>query len=152
MSLNWSVQAIELNAWNRYISDWLKESQIDCLTLDSLSSTPVSRSLAPLVKSLSGTKAQLIRLSSSKILVAEYRISGGFDVIPQSNEGVLIYTVDMQVPSIKGGWMTQRRSGSIKEDFTDATLKSGDSVIVEGIKIEVISLSEVRADIRISKS
>ena len=152
MSLNWSVQAIELNAWNRYISDWLKESQIDCLTLDSLSSTPVSRSLAPLVKSLSGTKAQLIRLSSSKILVAEYRISGGFDVIPQSNEGVLIYTVDMQVPSIKGGWMTQRRSGSIKEDFTDATLKSGDSAIVEGIKIEVISLSEVRADIRISKS
>jgi hypothetical protein len=73
-------------------------------------------------------------------------------VIPQSNEGVLIYTVDMQVPSIKGGWMTQRRSGSIKEDFTDATLKSGDSAIVEGIKIEVISLSEVRADIRISKS
>jgi len=152
MSLNWSTQAIELNAWNRYISDWLKDSQIDCLTMDSLGSTSITRSLVPLVKSLSGSKAQLIRLSSSKILVAEYRLSGGLDVIPQSNEGVLIYMVDMKVPTIKGGWMTQRRSGSTKEDFTDATLKSGDSVIVEGVKIEVIGLTDTRADLRISKS
>ena len=64
MSLNWSTQAIELNAWNRYISGWLKDSQIDCLTMDSLGSTSITRSLVPLVKSLSGSKAQLIRLSS----------------------------------------------------------------------------------------
>ncbi|MFM8783006.1 MAG: hypothetical protein ACKOD6_03220 [Actinomycetota bacterium] len=152
MSLNWSTQAIELNSWNRYISDWLDESQIDCITLEALSSTPMTRTLTPLVQSSSGIKSQLIRLSSSLILVAEYRTTGGLDVIPSNNEGVLVYTVDMTIPSIKGGWKTQRRIGSIAPDFTDATLKSGDSVIVNGVTISVTSVSSSGAQIKISKN
>ena len=152
MSLNWSTQAIELNSWNRYISDWLTESQIDCITLDALGPTPITRNLTPLVQSNSGIKSQLIRLSSTLILVAEYRVTGGLDVIPKSNEGVLVYTVDMTIPSIKGGWKTQRRTGSTAQDFTDATLKSGDSITVNGVTISVTSLGSSAAEIKISKS
>jgi hypothetical protein len=151
MSLNWSTQAIELNAWNRYISDWLKESQIDCLTTEQIGTSSIDRNLVPLVVDSTGIKAQFIRLSSTQILVIEYRKSGGLDAIPSSNEGVLVYTVDMTIPSIKGGWKVQRRSGSIKEDFTDAALKAGDSVSINSLKVEVVTLSGARADIRITK-
>ena len=151
MSLNWSIEAIELNAWNRYISDWLKETQIDCVSAESLNSTPLIRTLIPLVEKANGTKAQLIRLSDSKILVIEYRIKGGFDLLHAKNEGVLVYTVDMKIPSIRGGWSTQRGPNSVREDFTDAALKAGDSVNVDGIRIEVIALSSSRADIRIAR-
>jgi len=152
MSQNWSVSAIEMNSWNRYILGWLKESEVDCLALDSINVTPISRSLIPLIENQSGTRAQFIRLSSSKILVAEYRMTGGLDWIPENEEGVLVYTVDMTVPTSKGGWATQRRAGSFKADFSDAALRVGDSISVNSIKIEVISLNKSKADIRISKT
>ena len=152
MSLNWSTEAIEINSWNRYISDWLKESQIDCLTTDFLTSTGTTRTLIPIVENAQGLKAQFVRLSSSKILAIEYRASGGFDAIPISNQGVLIYTVDMKVASIRGGWSTQRRPGSTREDFTDAALKSGDVITVGDVKIEVVSLTSSRAEVKISRA
>ena len=151
MSLNWSTQAIELNSWNRYILDWLKEDQIDCVTSESLSMTPLTRNLVPLVNKVEGKKAQFIRLSASKILVMEYRISGGLDRLPAANEGVLVYTVDMKISSIRGGWSTQRRPGSTREDFTDAALRSGDIVTVDGVRIEVTSLSSTNATLNISR-
>ena len=61
MSLNWSTEAVEFDSWNRYISDWLNESQVDCLTTDAISQTPITRTLVPLVQSTPGTKAQFIR-------------------------------------------------------------------------------------------
>ena len=152
MSLNWSTEAIELNSWNRYISDWLKESQIDCLNIDALTTSGTNRTLIPIVENSQGLKAQFIRITSSKILVLEYRTSGGLDVIPLSNQGVLVYTVDMKVASIRGGWSTQRRPGSNREDFTDAALKSGDVIAVGDVKIEITSLTSSRADVKISKA
>ncbi|NDE71983.1 MAG: hypothetical protein EB054_04690, partial [Actinobacteria bacterium] len=106
----------------------------------------------PLISTKGGVRAQFIRLSSTKILVAEYRINGGLDLIPSSNEGVLVYTVDMTIPSIKGGWSVQRRTGSTREDFTDAALKIGDSVVVNGISITVTSATKPGAELKISKA
>lgn len=152
MANNWSIEAIELDSWNRYITNWLDENQIDCLSTDAISASPISRQLIPLVQNGLGQKAQFIRLSASKILVAEYRVTGGLDNIPKANEGVLVYTVDMTIPSIKGGWSTQRRAGSVRDDFTDAALKTGDTVQVSGVTISVASLSSTSAEIRITKA
>ena len=82
----------------------------------------------------------------------EYRTTGGFDVIPEQEEGVLIYVVDMTIKSIKGGWQVQRRTGSTKSNFADAALRAGDKIIVSGMTIEVISLAEASATVNISKS
>ncbi|MEY3089576.1 MAG: hypothetical protein RLZZ208_844, partial [Actinomycetota bacterium] len=151
MSLNWSTRAIELNSWNRYITGWLSESQIDCLDVSALNSTPITRDLVPLVEKVSGQKAQYIKLSDSKILVMEYRSTGGFDVIPDGEEGVLIYIVDMTIKSTRGGWQVQRRSGSTKSNFSDAALRAGDKITVSGITIEITSLSKTSASMKISK-
>ena len=152
MSMNWSTEAIEFSSWNRYITGWLQESEINCLDSTSISSSAITQSLIPLVSTKTGTRAQFIKLSATKILAIEYRITGGIDQIASANEGVLVYTVDMTVPSIKGGWSVQRRTGSTREDFTDAALKVGDTVSVNGISITVTSMSRTGADIRIAKA
>jgi len=152
MSLNWTEQAIELNSWNRYISGWLDESEINCLENSSITSSAITRTLTPLVVKNSGTRAQFIRLSSTQILVAEFRVTAGLDVIPKTNEGVLLYTVDMTVQSIKGGWSVHRRPDSVMKDFMDAPLRAGESITVAGIKIEVISQSSTSAVVRFSQS
>jgi hypothetical protein len=105
----------------------------------------------PLVEKVSGQKAQFVKLSDSKILVMEYRSTGGFDVIPDGEEGVLVYIVDMTIQSIKGGWQVQRRLGSTKSNFSDAALRNGDKITVSGITIEVTTLSKTSSSMKISK-
>ena len=138
MSLNWTTEAIALNAWNRYLLGWLEENQVDCLERKTLT-TGREIALTPIERDTAGIKAAMVPLSSSKILVMESRRSEGFDSLANWQEGVLVYTVDMTIESIKGGWQTQRRPGSTSIDFMDATLKVGDKITVDGITIEVVS-------------
>jgi M6 family metalloprotease-like protein len=152
MSNNFSTRAIEINSWNRYITNWLNDSQIDCLDRASISTATLTRELLPLSSSNSGQKAQFVKLSDSKILVMEYRKSGGFDNLPAGNVGVLVYTVDMTITTMKGGWSVQRRPGSTHQDFLDAALRAGDKIIVEGIEIEVVNISDMSATLRVRKS
>ena len=151
MSLNWSLGAIELSAWNRYLKGWLETNEVSCLTSDTLTSTTIS--LSPLVENGAGNRAQFIRLSSSKILVLEYRKTAGLDRVLPSNTGILVYTVDMTIPTMKGGWKVQRRnSTSISDDLTDAALKVGDSISVEGIRLSVVSITPNESRIELSKN
>ena len=62
-----------------------------------------------------------------------------------------MYTVDMTVPTIKGGWHVQRRTGSTDPEFTDAALHLGDVITVEGLKIEVIGHDQNGDTVKISK-
>ena len=137
MSLNWTTEAIALNAWNRYLLGWLEADQVSCLEQRTLATGQEIR-LIPIERDSAGIKSAMVPLSSSKILVMESRRNEGFDSLASSQEGVLVYTVDMTIDSIKGGWKTQRRPGSIAPDFMDATLKPGDKITVEGVTIEVL--------------
>ena len=150
MSNNWSVKAIELNAWNRYIQGWLSENQVNCLTSNVLSS-PVETLITPIERDSSLIKAVTIKVSNTKILVIESRRNEGFDKLTPVEEGTLVYTVDMTIGSIKGGWSTQRRPGSVAADFMDAALKVGDKVVVEGFTIEIISQTAAGDTVRVSK-
>jgi M6 family metalloprotease-like protein len=151
MSMNWSTEAIELSAWNRYILGWLNEKNTNCIQVQDLSNSETRISLIPLVENQAGIRAQFIRLSSSKILVAELRTATGLDNILLSNQGVLVYTVDMTLGSMKSGWKVQRRNGSFRTDLTDAALKNGDQVEVEGVRIKVLELTNTSALISIAK-
>jgi M6 family metalloprotease-like protein len=138
MSLNWSTAAIAINAWNRYIQGWLAESQVRCIEVKDLSA-PKETLITPIERESDGIKAVMVPLSSKKMLVMESRRSEGYDVLSDAQAGLLVYTVDMTIQSIEGGWNTQRRPGSTNSDFTDAALKAGDKITVDGIQIEVIS-------------
>jgi hypothetical protein len=57
----------------------------------------------------------------------------------------------MTIPTIKGGWKVQRRPGSVDSQFTDAALRVGDVINVEGLRIEVVSRDQNGDTVKISK-
>jgi hypothetical protein len=93
----------------------------------------------------------VVRLSDSKILVIESRRNEGFDVLTPAQEGALVYTVDMTIPTIRGGWKVQRRPGSTDPQFVDAALRLGDVITVEGLRIEIIARDQNGDTVKISK-
>ena len=151
MSNNWSVGAIEINSWNRYLLGWISDSQINCLNSADINSTGVTQLINPIERINDLNKAVVVRLSSSKILVIESRRSEGLDVLTPAQEGSLVYTVDMTIQSIKGGWQVQRRPGSTNPEFTDAALHLGDVITVEGLRIEVVGHDTNGDTVKISK-
>lgn len=141
MAHNWSSNAIEHNSWDRYLQGWLPEEQVACLAKTSLTNAGITVALSPLERQNTSTKSVMVPLSGSKILVMESRKNEGYDHIAIGHEGVLVYTVDMTVGTLGGGYRTQRRPGSIDPDFEDAALHVGDTITVEGVTISVMASS-----------
>lgn len=150
MSLNWTNRSIELTTWNRFILDWLRSDQYDCFGLNELSGSTKSIDLVPVGSSAVGKKAVFTKLSDSLMLVAEYRATAGLDVISTSESGLLVYTVDMKIGSIRGGWKVIRPTRSTSPTFEDAALQVGESVEVQGIKITVVSKSASQLQLKIN--
>lgn len=136
MSQSWTNDVIEQNAWDRYLQGWLEESQIGCTSKVSLA-TAKDFTLSALGENNGEQKAVMIPLSSSKILVVESRHKSSLDNFKQTGEGVLVYTVDMTIGQLGGGYVTIRRPGSTDPNFRDAALRPGDSVTVDGVTITV---------------
>ena len=151
MSDNWSQGVIELNSWNRYLLDWLSDSQVVCLDAANVSSAGSEVLLDPIERNNSLTKSVVIKVSDTKIVVVESRRNEGFDVIDSSNEGVLIYTVDMNIETQKGGWNIQRRPGSVSTNFKDAALRAGEKIVTNGVTIEVLARDANGDRVKISK-
>ena len=140
MAMSWSNQAIELGAWDRYLQGWLSNEQIGCVTKDSLTSNGASFTLDPLVRQDEKQKSIMIPLSATKMLVMESRRNEGLDVLSAKEEGLIVYTVDLSLGQLGGGYVIHPRSGfADTTGFTDAALHSGDSITVEGVKITVTS-------------
>ncbi len=150
MSLNWSESALELSSWNRFILGWLPPENYVCRDLSEWRQESRTVSLSPLASDEPGVKSIMVRLSDTKILVAEYRANVGLDTLSPSQTGLLVYTVDMTIPSIKGGWNVVRPKRSVDLNFEDAALQPRESVVVEGLTISVVSKSnqEIVVNIR----
>ena len=151
MSSNWSTSAIEINLWNRYLLGWVADSQVNCLTDVDLKTAGSEYLIDPIERVNALSKGIVVKLSDSKILVIESRRNEGFDNLPASQEGTLVYTVDMTIPTIKGGWQVQRRPGSVMKNFADAALQQGDVITVGGVRIEILKRTEAGDLVKVSK-
>ena len=138
MSLNWTTEAIELNSWNRFISGWLDDNQVTCIEKTRLDLNPKEFSVEVLGVDSKKIKATMIKLSDSKILVLEARATAGLDKVAPINSGLLIYTVDVSIPTIMGIAKTHSRP-SVSKALTDAPLKAGETLTIDGVKITVSS-------------
>ncbi|MES2149255.1 MAG: DUF4214 domain-containing protein [Pseudomonadota bacterium] len=141
MAMNWSNHAIEHNGWDRYLQGWISGSQAACVARESLSTAGSNITLSPLVRQDMDTKVAMVPLSTSKILVIESRKNEGFDHIDASRQGVLVYTVDMKIGTLGGGYQTVRRPGSVEANYEDAALRVGESVTVDGVVVTVVASS-----------
>lgn len=63
----------------------------------------------------------------------------------------MVYTVDMTIPTIQGGWKVQRRPGSTDPEFVDAALRLGDVITVQGLKIEIVGHDQSGDTVKITK-
>jgi hypothetical protein len=151
MSETFTQGVIEINSWNRYLLDWLSDSQVVCLDVTTISSAGREVLIDPIERNNSLTKSVVIKVSDSKIIVVESRRNEGFDVMTSGKEGVLIYTVEMNIDSQKGGWKVQRRPGSVDPKFTDAALRAGEKIVTNGVTIEVLSRDANGDRVKISK-
>lgn len=151
MANSWTNTAIEHNGWDRYLQGWLGESQVKCLPRNTVSSAGITVKLNPLVRQNSDIKVAMVPLNSSKILVMESRKNEGFDKLIPEREGVLVYTVDMKLGHLKGGYQTQRRPGSNDPWFEDAALHAGDTISIDGVTVTVVELSGGGDTVKISK-
>jgi hypothetical protein len=150
MASSWTNSAIEHNGWDRYLQGWLTDAQVSCLPKATLTATGTTVKISPLVRQNAATKAIMVPLSTSKMLVMESRKNEGYDVIKASNEGVLVYTVDMKLGQLGGGYNTQRRTGSTNAYFEDAALHAGDSIVVDGVTVSVVATSSNGDTVKVS--
>jgi hypothetical protein len=91
--------SLPLSAWDTLIIDWQIENQFYCLQRENVKPTNIV--LSPLEREEVGTKAIMIKLSKSEVLVVESRrkdkwSSGykGFPGLPEGFYGVVVYKVD----------------------------------------------------------
>lgn len=152
MAMSWSNHAIELGAWDRYLQGWLPQSQVNCVEFSSLTVDGLVTKISPVVRLDKEIKTILIPVTSSKMLVIESRKKESLDNIATTNEGVLVYTVDMKKGQLGGGYEIQKRVGSTDPNFEDAALRAGDSITVSGVKITVTELSSAGDLVKISKA
>lgn len=91
--------SLPLSSWDTLIIDWQFENQFYCVSKENVK--PASVVLSPLEREELGTKAIMVKLSRSQVLVIESRrkdkwSSGyrGFPGLPDGFYGVVVYKVD----------------------------------------------------------
>lgn len=127
-------EAPELFAFERWQLGWLEDAQIFCQT-DGTQSTTLTA-----VETVGGTKAVMVPLSESKVLVVESRRPLGYDAkIPKS--GALVYTVDTSIFSGEGTLVVYPIDEGDPYRY-QSPLAVGESITVEGITVTVLEASD----------
>lgn len=149
MSNNWSVAAIELNAWNRYISGWLSDSQMQCLSKSELTKAGTDYTVEVIGVDSENTKAVTVKISETLVLVMEGRGTAGLDRLSPLQSGLLVYAVNTATETIKGMAKTYAMPG-VNPTLDNAPLKAGDSITVEGVTIRVDSFESNSLKVHLS--
>jgi M6 family metalloprotease-like protein len=137
--------------WDKWTVGWVADAQISCIA----NTSKVTIALTPSTTKSTKTKALVIPLSQSKGIVVESERSTGYNFkMPKATNGALVYVVDMKEVAHGGGmpWgygvYVQRpvdRPALIFQNgmtLGDATLKQGESISVEGVKISVVEAGD----------
>ena len=130
-------------AWERWLLDWLDDSQIHCMTEQSTTQliTPVERS--------GGLKAVIVPISPSKVVVIESRRPEGVDKNLKKS-GALVYVVDS---SVQSGFGPVQVFPAEKSDprRLNSPRAAGESITIEGVVITVLSSTQTGDEVKVSR-
>jgi hypothetical protein len=143
-------------AWNRWLMDWVTDNEVKCLDKGNVD---IELKLTD-VNLVTGTKAAVVRLSSTKVLVVESRKNNKFDFLGP-NEGLFVYTVDMNIKSGEGAvraisdlnqFTTQAHTTEINDvnRFLTGTLRTNEYLVHDGLFIGNVSSSQTTDTVRIA--
>ena len=86
-------------AWSKFILGWIDDTRVDCLSPSSPSSVHL---ITPTGDKSTGTKLVAVKLDDENILVIESRRASSLDKLTSSQEGILVYKVNMTTPASLG--------------------------------------------------
>jgi M6 family metalloprotease-like protein len=129
---SFEANAPGLLAWERWVLGWLDDEQVACV--NPFKDGDVTELVTPIGKS-GGLKALVIPMSETSALVVESRRASGIDKNIRKT-GALVYLVDSSIPSGKGPIRVYPASAD-DPLFLQATRAAGESVEVDGLRVEV---------------
>ena len=128
-------KAREWTGWSRWLIGALDDSQVRCVTDDSDS----THQLWAISNSVAKPKIAVIPTSDTSAIVIETRKTLRNDrMLPRDNQGLLVYVVDTTKPNGLGPLQIVRKPNLMDPFLLDAALGVGESVTVDGYKIENI--------------
>ena len=145
--------APEFMAWERFLLGWLSAEQVRCI--ENFDQGAFTSKLSSLSAMDNEAKTILIKQGGSKILVIESRRSSDLNFLSKEEEGVLVYTIDVNIRSNNGAanlvFNTPKIRNSANSGGLVGTLNSGEILTSGGIKVKILS-SDASGDIvRVSK-
>jgi len=150
-----------ITSWLRWVAGWLKDEQVVCATKETITENYFE--LQPINTINAGVESLVIKLNESKALVVESRrFDPNFDVdTGNSKDGVLIYLVDGLQGSGEGNQILLSPRDISKYIYEeklwwdwrelDAIFFQGDSIVYEGMKIEVFYSGKDSDIVKVSK-
>ena len=146
--------APDLFAWEKYILGWIDDSQVDCLAAPLNQKVQVYLSSSGL--SDSSTKLLMYRLSDSQAIVVESRRKSSINPLTSTQEGVLVYKLDVNKGFGQGAITLNYLNAQIAHtkygDEMYGSLQQGDSVMSDGVTITVLKHANGGDYVSISKS
>ena len=133
-------KAREWTGWSRWLLGTLNDSQIRC----NAGAEETTHQLWAISDSASEPKIVVVPISPTSAIVVESRKTRRHDrMLPQANEGLLVYIVDTKKPNGSGPLNIVRKDNLQDPFLLDAPLRLGESVTVNGYKIENIETGKL---------
>ena len=145
----------ELSGWLRFITGWLDSEQVYCKDATNIDDLEIS--LVPLSDDKSGTKFVVVPLTATKALLVESRRETKFSCkTSPSRDGVLVYVYDATLGHnedfllpVSPGYRPKQSDecnslgGRVTPPNPDFLLRTGDTVTVDGVQVEVLGQGTV---------
>lgn len=123
----------EWSAWSRFLLGVLEDEQIRCITDEP----ETTHRLTAIGSSSSGSKAVVIPTGDHTGIVVESRKSIRHDKgLPKEYEGLLVYRVDTTKPNGFGPLEIVRKQNLSDPFLLDAPLRTGETLVVDGVRVE----------------
>ena len=139
----------ELSGWLRFLAGWLSDDQIFCMDASKVDNLEMT--LVPLSNTEKGPKFAVLPITATKALMIESRRETKFSCeAPKPRDGVLVYVYDATlghgedflIAASPEGRQVQNFNECAVEPNPDFLLREGDTVVVEGLTVEVLEHGE----------
>jgi M6 family metalloprotease-like protein len=149
------VPGADLFGWEKFILKWIDPGQVNCLT--GIPSASITSYVEATGIASENTKMNIVRLSESKALVVESRRKSEVDELTPSEEGVLVYTVDVNLGSNRAPIKLFSNGKPVHtmpngNRLLLGSLQEGESISAEGMKVTVLKHGKAGDFISISKA
>jgi M6 family metalloprotease-like protein len=134
--------------WQRFLQGWLEDAEVLCAN----NAGEFTATLAPLGSIAKSSELLLLRGASGKLVGLEVRRPGAMDeFVSESNQGVLVYTIDPSGTTGGGPLRVQGLSLDRNTYLATAPLRVGQSLTVDGWTITVTASGATGDAVRVSR-